>query len=249
MENLIGEPEIQFDVPMRRTRFRRMRSVFTVLLTGSIVAAAFAASLTPANAQAQDAPFTKILPGPPEKSGPKKSTRAEPPKPEPAKPELTHEQKLNELFAQLKRERNEKAAQRISSRIWQEWNNSGSSSVDLMMGWAKSAMDDKKYDVALDFLDQVVTLDPKYPEGWNRRATLHFMMHNFGKSMADIEQTLELEPRHFGALAGMAQIMQNRERKELALQAYQRILDIYPMDRNAQSQVSTIAEDLAGDAI
>ena len=158
-------------------------------------------------------------------------------KAEPAKPELTHEQKLDDLFSELKREHNEKAAQRLSSRIWQEWNNSGSSSIDLMMGWAKTAMDNKKYDVALDFLDQVVTLDPKFPEGWNRRATLHFMMHNFGKSMADIEQTLELEPRHFGALAGMAQIMQARNRNELALQAYQRILDLYPMDRKDRKSV------------
>ena len=167
----------------------------------------------------------------------------------PAKPELSHEQKLDELFSEMKRERNEKAAQRISSRIWQEWNRSGSSSVDLMMGWAKKAMDDKKYDVALDFLDQIVTLDPKYPEGWNRRATLHFMMQNFSKSMADIEQTLELEPRHFGALSGMAQIMAGRERKELALAAYQRVLEIYPMDRNAQNQVSELSEELAGEAI
>lgn len=227
-----------------------MRKFLAASLTISIIAA----SLARANAQANDPPFMKILPG-----SPQDSTRTDPSKPlplkpgpakaEPAKPELTHEQKLEEMFAELKRERNEKAAQRISQRIWQEWYRSGSSSIDLMMGWSKKAMDDQKYDIALDFLDQVVTLDPKYPEGWNRRATLHFMMNNFGKSMADIEQTLELEPRHFGALAGMAQIMQSRGRKELALTAYQRVLDIYPMDRNAQNQVSTLSEELAGEAI
>ena len=201
-----------------------MRNVFTFLLLTALV-------WSPAVAQVAEDPTPK--------------RQAE----EPAKPELTHEQKLDELFSELKRERNEKAAQRISGRIWQEWNRSGSASIDLMMGWAKKAMDDKKYDVALDFLDQVVVLDPKYPEGWNRRATLHFMMHNFGKSMADIEQTLELEPRHFGALSGMAQIMEEGDRKELALSAYQRVLEIYPMDRNAQNQVSELSEQLAGEAI
>ncbi len=75
------------------------------------------------------------------------------------------------------------------------------------------------------------------------------MMQNFGKSMADIEQTLELEPRHFGALSGMAQIMKNTGRKELALEAYQRVLDIYPMMRNAQNQVATLSEELAGEGI
>src|SRR5262245_25475372 len=157
--------------------------------------------------------------------------------------------RLDELFAELKRERNEKAAERIAGRIWQEWFKSGSATVDLMMQWSSTAVEAKKYDVALDFLDQVIVLKPAYAEGWNRRATVHFMMQNYGKSMADIERTLELEPRHFGALSGMAQIMKNTGRKELALQAYQRVLEIYPMMRSAQSEVATLSEELAGEGI
>jgi tetratricopeptide (TPR) repeat protein len=117
------------------------------------------------------------------------------------------------------------------------------------MGWVQKAVDEKKFDVALDFLDQVVTLDPTYAEGWNRRATVHYLMKNYGKSMADIERTLQLEPRHFGALSGLAQIMMDTDRKEAALRAWQRVLDIYPMLRNAQDQVSTISEELAGESI
>jgi tetratricopeptide (TPR) repeat protein len=157
--------------------------------------------------------------------------------------------RLDELFAALKRERNEKAAERIAGRIWQEWFKSGSATIDLMMQWSSDAVEAKKYDVALDFLDQVIMLSPNYAEGWNRRATVHFMMQNYGKSMADIERTLELEPRHFGALSGMAQIMKNTGRKELALQAYQRVLEIYPMMRSAQSEVATLSEELAGEGI
>src|SRR5690349_5543803 len=80
--------------------------------------------------------------------------------------------RLDRLFAELKRERNEKAAERIAQQIWQEWNKSGSASIDLMMSWSSDAIEAKKFDVALDFLDQVVTLAPTYPEGWNRRATV-----------------------------------------------------------------------------
>ena len=169
------------------------------------------------------------------------------------RPELsapkTRAERLDALFASLKRERNEKAAERIAARIWQEWNNSGSATVDLMMQWSQQAIEKKKFDVALDFLDQVVTLQPDYAEGWNRRATVHFMMHAFGKSMADIERTLELEPRHFGALSGMAQIMKDTERKQLAREAYQRVLDIYPMLRSAQNEVATLSEELTGEGI
>jgi tetratricopeptide (TPR) repeat protein len=166
-----------------------------------------------------------------------------------AKPAATPEGRLETLFGELKRERNERKAERIAARIFEEWNRSGSASVDLMMQWSQKAMQEEKFDVALDFLDQVVTLSPTYAEGWNRRATVHFMMRSFGKSMADIDRTLQLEPRHFGALAGLAQIMKERGSKEMALDAYQRVLDIYPMMRNAQNEVATISEELAGEGI
>ena len=161
----------------------------------------------------------------------------------------TREQRLDRLFSELKRERNDKAAQRIADRIWQEWYRSGSASIDLLMQWSGKAVADKKYDAALDFLDQVTLLQPGFAEGWNRRATVHFLMHDYGKSMADIEKTLELEPRHFGALSGMAQIMKGTGRKQMALEAWQRVLDIYPMMRNAQTEMSTLAEELAGEGI
>ena len=159
------------------------------------------------------------------------------------------ENRLDALFGELKRERNEKAAERIAGRIWEAWSQSGSASIDLMMGWSKSAMDNKKFDVALDFLDQVVTMEPAYAEGWNRRATVHFMMQNYAKSMSDINHTLQIEPRHFGALSGMGQIMKNTGREELALMAWERVLDIYPMMRSAQNEVATLSEELAGEGI
>ncbi|MGX9116918.1 tetratricopeptide repeat protein [Mesorhizobium sp. BHbsci] len=159
------------------------------------------------------------------------------------------EARLDQLFVDLKRERNEKAAERIAARISHEWSQSGSASIDLMMQWSQTAIEDKKFDVALDFLDQVVTLQPAFAEGWNRRATAHFMMHNFGKSMSDIDRTLQLEPRHFGALSGLAQIMAVTGHKQSALEAWQRVLSIYPMMRSAQDQVGTLSEELAGEGI
>lgn len=166
----------------------------------------------------------------------------------PAAP-MTKQARLDKLFSDLKRERNEKAAERIAGNIWSEWFQSGSASIDLMMMWAQKATQDQKFDVALDFLDQVVTLQPSYAEGWNRRATVHFMMKNYGKSMSDIDRTLQLEPRHFGALSGLAQIMALTGHKQSALEAWQKVLAIYPMMRSAQDQVATLSEELAGEGI
>ena len=168
---------------------------------------------------------------------------------EQAAPADKSENRVDKLFVDLKRERNEKAAERIAGQIWEEWFKSGSASIDLMMMWAQNAMEAQKYDVALDFLDEVITLQPTYAEGWNRRATLHFMMSNYSKSMSDIDHTLSLEPRHFGALSGMAQILKAAGNKELALKAYQQVLEIYPMMRSAQNEVATLSEELAGEGI
>ncbi|ADV10511.1 MULTISPECIES: hypothetical protein [Mesorhizobium] len=171
------------------------------------------------------------------------STQDAPPAP------TTKQARLDQLFSDLKRERNEKAAERIAGNIWSEWSQSGSASIDLMMQWSQKAVEGQKFDVALDFLDQVVTLQPTYAEGWNRRATVHFMMKNYGKSMSDIDHTLQLEPRHFGALSGLAQIMALTGHKQSALEAWQKVLAIYPMMRSAQDQVGTISEELAGEGI
>lgn len=157
--------------------------------------------------------------------------------------------RLDTLFAELKRERNERAAQRVAGRISEQWSKSGSASIDLMMGWSQTAIEDQKFDVALDFLDQVVTMRPRFAEGWNRRATVHFLMRNYAKSMADINQTLALEPRHFGAIAGMAQILKDTGQKQRALEAWERVLAIYPMMRSAQNEVATLSEDLSGEGI
>lgn len=158
----------------------------------------------------------------------------------------TPKQRLDTLFAELKRERDPDKAKEIANSIRGEWQVSGSASVDLLMQWAAKAVQEKKNPVALDMLDQVITLDPDYVEGWNQRATLNFQMGNFRKSMSDINHVLALEPRHFGALAGMAAILTSAGEDELALRAWQQFLDVYPSERQAQEQLGTLEEKLAG---
>ena len=157
--------------------------------------------------------------------------------------------RIDKLFEELKKARTEQSAERVSTRIRQEWARSGSASIDLLMQWSQKAMDAKKNDVAMDFLDQVVTLAPDYAEGWNRRATLHFAMEDYAKAMADISWTLRLEPRHFGALSGMATILRETGRKEAAMHAYERLLEVYPMMRSAQTELGRLVDELTGQRI
>lgn len=169
---------------------------------------------------------------------------------EPAKPAATGLSEtpdpLDALFADLKRERDATQAKRISERIWARWRDSGSATANLLLQWADKAMVDKKNGLALDLLDQVVVLMPDFAEGWNRRATLHYAMGNHSKSMADINRVLALEPRHFGAMAGMAAILDASGNDALALRAWEQMLKVYPANRQAQTKVGELADKLAG---
>ncbi|MEZ0001841.1 hypothetical protein [Sinorhizobium fredii] len=169
------------------------------------------------------------------------------PAPQPETASLaTPKQRLDALFLDLKKERDENEARELADRIRLEWQDSGSATVNLLMQSADKAITDDKKPVALDILDQVIALAPNYVEGWNRRATLHFQMGNYRKSMSDIYRVLAIEPRHFGAIAGMATMLEAAGKNELAMRAWQQFLDVYPSDRKAQEQFGELAEKLAG---
>lgn len=166
-----------------------------------------------------------------------------------AKPSFELADDLDGLFNQLARTRDKKRAEWISSKIWEFWQTSDSRSVDLLTNWARQASGNRDFVVALDLLDQVIALRPDYAEGFNQRATLHFMMDNYGKSIADIERTLALEPRHYGALSGLAAILEGLDRKEEALETWYRVLSIYPALESGQESVIRLEEELANSRI
>lgn len=153
---------------------------------------------------------------------------------------------VDELITELKRERDPEAANRLTEDLMEAWNDSDSATVDLLMQWALTAASEKRNAAALDFLDQAIVLKPDFVGAWNQRATLHYTMGNYKKAVSDINRVLALEPRHFGALAGLAAILSERGSEEMALKAWERYLEIYPADRQAQEIVIKLSEKLAG---
>ncbi|MBW8321822.1 MAG: tetratricopeptide repeat protein [Rhizobium sp.] len=113
---------------------------------------------------------------------------------------------VDALITELGRERDPEAANRLTEEIMANWNTSGSATVDLVMQWALTAAAEKRNAAALDFLDQAIVLKPDFIGAWNQRATLHYTMGNYKKAVSDINRVLALEPRHFGALAGLAAV-------------------------------------------
>lgn len=159
---------------------------------------------------------------------------------------LSPKQQLDNLFTALKRQRDPDQASLIADQINTQLGDSGSATINLLMQWADKAIQEKRNAAAMDFLDQVIALKPDYPEGWNRRATLNYAIGDYRKSMEDIDQVLRIEPRHFGALAGMAAILTEHGNDQLALKAWERFLEVYPANRSAQEEVGKLSEKVAG---
>ena len=87
---------------------------------------------------------------------------------------------------------------------------------------------------------------PDWAEAWNARATLRYLDGDYDGSMADIAETLKREPRHLGALLGMANILQSRDKDDHALKVYERVLAIAPHWKSAEEAEARLKAKIAG---
>lgn len=173
--------------------------------------------------------------------------------PEDAAPILTQriiaELSLDELFAKLPENAKVPAGERIEQEILRRFNRSGSATADLLMNWATESIEEKNYTLALDVLDQIIVIKPDFAEAWNKRATVYFMIDNYAASLTDIRETLELEPRHFGALAGFGMILRAMDRKEEAIKVLKRALEINPRLDKVQESLEQLEKEAGGEDI
>ena len=153
---------------------------------------------------------------------------------------------LDFLFGALKAAPDEVSAKHVEARIWAIWMQTPSDTAALLMLRAKAAMDAQQTDIALKLLDGVIKLRPDYVEAWNRRATLYYLRNDYAHSLADIQQVLVREPRHFGALAGLGMIMQDIGDDKRALDAFRKALAINPHLEKVPELVKTLGEKVEG---
>jgi tetratricopeptide (TPR) repeat protein len=114
------------------------------------------------------------------------------------------------------------------------------------MTWALKAMSEKDYALALDYLDRVTMMKPDYAEGWNTRATVHFLMQDYGPSISDINRTLALEPRHFGAMSGLGMILRELGQDKRAAEVFRAALAIDPFLDNVKNALDDLEAKQAG---
>lgn len=169
------------------------------------------------------------------------------PGPKPAAPAAVDPKTaMDTLFSRLAEAKSPQEAQDISTSIERLWLRSGSDTADLLMGRALTALTAKDNQLALQVLDKVIDLEPDWAEVWNKRATIRYLENDDAGSMSDISHVLALEPRHFGALAGMGFILQRNGNGKAALQVFRRLLDVNPQQEGITKIVERLIPEVEG---
>ena len=156
------------------------------------------------------------------------------------------DKRLDHLFATLQKTQNTAEARVTQDLIWSVWLHSDEAAVRGLMDDGVAAMGEGRLDAALGIFNEMVVLAPEFAEGWNKRATVQYLLGNFIKSIADVEETLALEPRHFGALSGLGQIYLLLGDEEGALSAFEQALAVHPHLSGARAAIDFLREKVRG---
>lgn len=162
-----------------------------------------------------------------------------------AAPALADAERLDTLFAELG-QADAGNWQSIEDQIWREWSQSGSPAMDLLLERGRRALTEGDATRAVDHLTALVENAPDFAEGWNARATAWFETGELGLAMADLAHALALEPRHFGAIAGLGVILEETGDMKAALGAYEAALAIHPFRPDLREAVERLEAELQG---
>ena len=162
--------------------------------------------------------------------------------------------KLDKLFAELKNTKDLTSAQIIENKIWEIWSihpsddRRGFRLTELLIQGTR-LMNMRELSKAYELFTKVITVESDWAEAWNKRATVLYLMKEYESSLADIEITLVLEPRHFGALSGQALNYIELNLYEKAIESYKAAQKIYPLLDSAKKMIPELQELINDQAI
>jgi len=162
--------------------------------------------------------------------------------------------KLDKLFVELKNTKDLSSAQVIENEIWEIWSihpsddRRGFRLTELLIQGTR-LMNMRELSKAYQVFTKVITVESDWAEAWNKRATVLYLMKQYESSLADIEITLVLEPRHFGALSGQALNYIELNLYEKAIESYKSAQKIYPLLDSAKKMIPELQELINDQAI
>ncbi len=152
------------------------------------------------------------------------------------------EKKLNLLFKELKIGSSE-LMHITEKKIWDIWSTHPTNNkLTEILSDGSKYVNDNQLIKAIEVFSKAINLDPTWPEAWNKRATALYMIGEYQKSQNDIDKVLELEERHFGALAGQGLVNIQLKNYEKAIRSYEEAQEIYPAMRSPKVMIKQIEE-------
>ena len=149
---------------------------------------------------------------------------------------------LNKLFDELKND-NPALTYEVEQKIWKIWSTHPSEeNLTSMLSRGSNLVNNDQLNEAVNVFTKVIELDPSWAEAWNKRATVLYLLGEFKKSQNDIDKVLELEERHFGALAGQGLVNIQLKNYEKAIMSYEKAQKIYPTMKSPKIMIKEIKE-------
>ena len=156
---------------------------------------------------------------------------------------------LDKLFLELKKNI-PSLSSGIAQQIWTLWSTHPTDQkLTSILDEGSRLVQDRQLYRAIDVFTEAIELDPTWAEAWNKRATVFYMVGEFQKSKDDIDKVLELENRHFGALAGQGMVNIQLRNYEKAILSYKKAQEIYPSMQSAEIMIKQIENLIKQDLI
>jgi len=155
--------------------------------------------------------------------------------------ELATPDDLPALFRQL-RDSDDLVRALTENSIWQTWSRSGDAKVDALFKFGVEQMTQGRTEAAIDTFTEIIRRKPDFAEGWNKRATIYFLVGDYDKSLADCDEVIKRNPQHWGALSGYGQIYVQLDRPEEALTYFQRALAVNPNLQNVENMIQQLKQ-------
>ena len=144
--------------------------------------------------------------------------------------------RLEDLFEILSTTESDVQINEVTSSIWDIWYETNDPLIEADFYRGLESMRTGDLMMAVAFFTRVIDKNPNFAEGWNKRATVYYMLGKFDASMMDIHETLKLEPRHFGAMDGMGLIFIHLEQFDKAIDIYDQMLKIFPNNSSTKQK-------------
>ncbi|PYN75402.1 MAG: hypothetical protein DMD97_14895 [Candidatus Rokuibacteriota bacterium] len=124
--------------------------------------------------------------------------------------------------------------------MWRVWSRSGDDAVDQLFAVGVEQMDARLGEAAVETFTEVIRRRPEFAEGWNKRATVYYLVGEYEKSLADCDEVMKRNPYHFGALSGYGMIYLQLDRPAKALDYLQQALRVNPNLESVQQTVEML---------